>query len=441
MAELTEAPPPRARLIRAPCLVVGSWRLYALASLVPLAIFATILAGPSSEAPFNPLKGVDFGAFYGGATLVREGRIRQVGDMDAQRQVQRRIQEREHTGWSWYNALPHPPVASLLIAPLAWLPLRTAFWIWVGIGLGAAALSAWLLAQALCPRAPFVAAMVLFSFEPVWDVAWWGQIDSVLLPPVALGTILLLRGRDRRRDLAAGALLGALALKPIFVPLPFLVLLWGRRRAAIGMALTGFALAVISVAAVGVPGVRDYIALSRYYQQFSGSPAIVEWRMYNVRGMAIRLHIGSDDSRPWLVLATSLILAALTVTVTRRALHTDRSPDLALGVVVLGTVLTAYHVHIQSLVFLSIPLAAWMGRSLSAGPSLRAAGAWAMPVVAVHAGAALLRPDQPSPAVDAAGMETLLTAVLLVLLIALAVALSVPSLARRLARDAAVGQS
>src|SRR5687768_14198690 len=128
--------------------------------------------------------GVDFGAFYSGAMLVREGRVRELGDMDAQRDAQRRLHEREQTGWRWYNALPHPPVTILAMAPLAQFSLRTAFWLWVAAGLAAALAAAAILAKGLSPTAPVAATVVLVGFEPVWDVAWWGQLDSVLLLPV-----------------------------------------------------------------------------------------------------------------------------------------------------------------------------------------------------------------------------------------------------------------
>lgn len=415
-----------------------AWRFYALASLIPLAIFADLLVGPSAQEPFEPLMGVDFGAFYSGAMLVREGRVRELGEMEAQRDAQRRLHEREQTGWRWYNALPHPPVTILPLAPLADLPLRTAFWLWVAAGLVAAGAAALTLARALVPAPPLAAAAILVSFEPIWDVAWWGQLDSFLLLPVAAGAVLLLRPPDRRRDLAAGVLLGFLALKPIFVPVPFLALLWGRPWASVGMAASGGILAAVSVAAVGIDGVRDYVELSRYYQQFTGSPAIVEWRMYNLRGLAIRLGLDGESVGLAFVLAASLALAILTVVVAGRALRAHRSPDLALGLVILGTIVTAYHVHVQSLVFLTIPLAAWIGRSLAAastGPALF----WAAPVVAIHGGAMLLRPHLPSPAPTEARIETFLTIGCLAALVFVVLVLVAPRCARQLDANPTAG--
>jgi hypothetical protein len=399
------------------------WRLYALACLIPLTILVDLLVGPSAQKPFEPLMAVDFGAFYAAATMVRDGDARDLGEMETQRAAQTAVQEKADTGWRWYNAFPYPPVTSLFTAPLAGFSLVTAYWIWVALGLLAGGVASWLLARAFCPAIVSATTLILISFEPLWDVAWWGQIDSLLLLPVA-GSVVLLRAPDRlspatrkRRELLAGLLLGFLAIKPIFVPLPLLVLAWGRPRVAIGMIASGLALALTSLALVGIDGIGDYIDLARFYQAYSGSPAIVEWRMYNLRGAAIRLGWSwSEDVQLAVVLTLSVILALATLILSARALRLRRSPDLVAAAVTLGTILTAYHVHVQSLVFLAIPLAIWLRRSLQA-PSNIEAVAWALPVIAIHAGAALLRPQLPSPAVTETRLETLLTTACLLALL------------------------
>jgi hypothetical protein len=396
------------------------WRLYALCCLVAIGFFVNSLIGPGSAEPFARDRAVDFGAFYSGATLAWEGRLRDLVNQDAQRATQTEIQERERTGWRWYNTLPNPPVLSIIIAPLAALPLRTAYWLWMVIGLAAAAGAAWCLARRSCPMAIGATAIVLFSFEPIWDVAWWGQLDNLILLPVALGVVLLLSGKGNRRDVAAGVLLGALALKPIFVPVPFLALAWGRRPAALGMAGSGGLMAAISLVAIGLGGVRDYIKLSGTYRGFAGTPYIVEWRMFNMRGLIIRLGLGLDHQEQFrLAIVAMLLLGALAVAAAGSALSQNRSPDLALSVMVLGMLLTAYHVHVQSLVYLTVPLAMWIGRSLVSAGATRLT--WVIPVVAIHAGAFLLRPDKPSPAPSEARVETFLTVCMLAALVVLAV--------------------
>ncbi len=421
------------------------WRLYALACLVPLTIFVDLLVGPNAQEPFEPLMAVDFGAFYAAATMVRDGDARHLGEMEAQRAAQRQVQEDEDTGWRWYNAFPYPPVTSLFTAPLAVFSLITAYWIWACLGLLAGGAASWLLARSFCPAIVWATTMILVSFEPLWDVAWWGQIDSLLLLPVAAAVVLMRSSGNysprtrRRRDLLAGVLLGFLALKPIFMPLPLLVLAWGRPRAALGMVASALALALASVALVGIDGIGDYIDLARFYQAFSGSPAIVEWRMYNLRGAAIRLGWNwSEDVQLTVVLILSAILALATLILSARALRRTQSADLVAAAVILTTILTAYHVHVQSLVFLAIPLAIWLRRSLRAATALEAM-VWAVPVIAIHAGAALLRPQQPSPAATETRLETLLTTACLLALLGTLMALHVGQRARR--KAATVAQS
>lgn len=413
------------------------WRLYALACLIPLTIFVDLLVGPRAQKPFEPLMAVDFGAFYAAATMVRDGDARRLGEMEAQRAAQRQLQEEEETGWRWYNAFPYPPVVSLFTAPLAGFSLVTAFWIWASLGLLAGGVASWLLARAFCPAIVWATTVLLLGFEPIWDVAWWGQIDTFLLLPVA-GAVVLLRSSSTlppaargRRELLAGVLLGFLAIKPIFVPLPLLVLAWGRPRVAIGMVTSGLALALASVALVGIDGIGDYVDLARFYQAFSGSPAVVEWRMYNLRGAAIRLGLGwSEDIQLVAVLGVSILLALVTLVVSAVALRRGQSADLVAAAVVLGTILTAYHVHVQSLVFLAIPLAIWLRRSLRAASAREAIG-WAIPVLAIHAGAALLRPQQPSPAASETRLETLLTTACLLALLGTLLALYADQRSRR----------
>lgn len=406
------------------------WRLYAILCLIPLAIFVNLVIGPHAQEPFEPLMAVDFGAFYAAATMVRDGDAGDLGKMEAQRAAQAAVQADAGTGWRWYNAFPYPPVTSLFTAPLAAFSLVTAFWIWAALGIFAATLASWFLARAYVPTIVWPATLILVSFEPIWDVAWWGQIDSLILFPVAVGIALLRSGSGpagpsrNRRELIAGALFGVLAIKPIFVVLPLIVLAWGRPRAAVGMVLSGLALAAVSVALVGIGGIADYLELARFYQAFSGSPAVVEWRMYNLRGAAIRLDWAwPEGAQLAAVLTLSAILALTTAVLSARALRRHRDADVAAAAVILATVLTSYHVHVQSLVFLIIPLAIWLRRSL-VSPTHFQSLLWAIPILAIHGGSALLRPQQPSPGPSETRLETLITTACVVALICILASLA-----------------
>ena len=79
--------------------------------------------------------------------------------------------------------------------------------------------------------------------------------------------------------------MGSLALIPQYAIVPFLALLWGRRRAALGMAAAGGALALVSVAMVGVKGVERYCDMAEYFGRFEGTDTVTEWAMFNIRGL------------------------------------------------------------------------------------------------------------------------------------------------------------
>ena len=125
----------------------------------------------------------------------------------------------------------------------------------------------------------------------------------------------------------------------------------------------------------------------------------------------------SPSSSPF---SATRVLATLVVSA--RALRRGQSTDLVAAAVILGTILTAYHVHVQSLVFLAIPLAIWLHRSLHAASGPEAI-VWALPVIAIHAGAALLRPQQPSPAATETRLETPPTTACLLALVGMLLAL------------------
>jgi len=418
---------PKHRVRRA---IVWLWRLYAVVSLLLVVDSLDRLLGPTAEPAFGRHHAADFGGFYTGATIVWRDRASDLGDIDTQKQVQAEIQAREQTGWKWFNPLPHPPVLSLLTAPIAELPIRTAYWLWVLASVAAAGVAAYLLARVLSPAVPIATTIILLCFEPLWHLVWWGQVDAFILLPVAAGCALLLRARSGRDEVAAGLLIGTLALIPQYAVVPFLALAVARRRAAAGMAAMGGLLALASVAMVGRDGLAHYVDMVRYFGAFTGTATVTERAMFNVRGMVLRLGLDlGEQTIIRLVWAIALILAALTVAAAGRALRPGRAPDLALGLVLLAALLTSYHTHRQTLVFLFVLFAALVGRSLAPGTHPAVALLWATPVIGLHAATAILRREFP---ISAYPIQTYLAPVCLALLLLLALALLVPHLARHL---------
>jgi hypothetical protein len=230
----TALPRPLPREDRLRSGVIVAWRLFAVVALATVIYPLDRLIGPISipaySAGYSP--GMDFGGFYTGATIAWRADYEHLGDIQTQRRVQAEIQRRERSGWKWFNPLPHPPVLSLFTAPLAAMRLRAAYLTWVILSFLAAALAAYLLARTLAPAVPLATTLILLSYEPLWHLLWWGQVDALVLLPVAAGGVLLLRARSRRDDVAGGFLMGALALIPQYAIVPFLAL--AKWRAAAG---------------------------------------------------------------------------------------------------------------------------------------------------------------------------------------------------------------
>jgi len=311
------------------------------------------------------------------------------------------------------------------------LRLRVAYWVWVTLSFIAAGIAAFILGKTLTPAVPLATTLVLLSYEPLWHLLWWGQVDAFLLLPFVGGVAVLLRAKSRRDEILAGVLMGFLALIPQYAIIPFLALLWGRRWAALGMAAGAGALALGSVAMVGRAGVERYIEMAEYFGRFEGTDTVTEWAMFNVRGAVMRNGPDmSNDALLRLVWIVAIPLAILSLAAAGRALPAGRSPDLALGVAALAALLVSYHTHRQTMVFLFVLFAACVGRGLRPGTSLWLALIWVVPVIVVHAWTVYLRNEIRIGDYPIQNYQTPVAIGALVLLCAI---LLIPAAARRLA--------
>ncbi|MEJ7762317.1 MAG: glycosyltransferase family 87 protein [Thermomicrobiales bacterium] len=418
-------------LDRVRTMVAWAWRLYALIALVTVWSSLERNIGPGREPAFGRFHAADFGGFYTGATIAHRGNYENLGNRQVQQATQQGIQQAEGTGWRWFNPLPHPPILSLATSPIARLPIRTAYWVWVAATIVAAGMAAYLLGRAMTPAVPLATTAVLVTFEPLWHLIWWGQVDAFILLPFAAGCALLVRSRSRDDDILAGAMMGVIALTPQYAIVPFLALALGRRWAAAGMAASAGALALGSALLVGRTGVDHYLDMARYFGAFSGTATVTEWAMFNIRGVLLRQYPGlTPDTGRMLVYGVSIGLGALAVAAAARALRPGRAPDLALGLVSLASLVTSYHTHRQTMVFLFVLFAALAGRALRPGVSLPMALVWLAPVIGYHFAADALR-DAPY-AYTFYPIQRYLTPPAILALVILAAALLVPWASRRL---------
>jgi hypothetical protein len=168
-------------------------------------------------------------------------------------------------GKEWILPYAYPPPFALLLIPfgkLAFLPANLA---WIGFSLSLAFLSVFLvLSQSwLDRRQRIYASLSLLAFTPfTLDCLAGGQTSAIGMLIVA-GVYSLTK---KRREFAAGLVLGLGYYKPpLFVFLALAFLLQRRWRVIGGALLSGLALVLLSVIYLGPSGFMDYLEkMSRY---------------------------------------------------------------------------------------------------------------------------------------------------------------------------------
>jgi GT2 family glycosyltransferase len=204
------------------------------------------------------LRGPDFFNFYAAAKLFVTHGGAAVYDIAMQRQVELQITGQDPR---FFIVLPyfHPPYYTLLIAPLAYLDYRDAYYVMAAVNvLLAAALIVILVRNSLSVhgRGWLVAAAMIAGFFPLFVTVLQGQSDLVVLVPLAGAYAAWARGRYGM----AGALSALALAKPqllLLIPVLFIARRAWRALAAFAGVLGG--LGVISVIGFGLDPVIGYL--------------------------------------------------------------------------------------------------------------------------------------------------------------------------------------
>jgi len=196
----------------------------------------------------------DFSVTYLGCRMVYLGQASKLYDLAEQLKEKRSL---------FKDAPPliyeHPPFEALLLSPLGALPYNKAYMVW-----GLINVAIWLYVPFLLrpyaptPRDELGYLTLWLLFAPLGVTLFQGQSSLVMLLVYEVVFVSLKQGRDFR----AGAILGLGLFKFQFI-LPFAVIFLLRRQWTFmkGFLLTAAALGVLSVVAVGWPGIWSYIHL------------------------------------------------------------------------------------------------------------------------------------------------------------------------------------
>ena len=204
------------------------------------------------------LRGPDFFNFYGAAKLYVTSGGSAVYDLAMQRQIELQITGQDP---SRFILLPyfHPPYYTLLIAPLAFLDYRHAYYVMAAVNVAlVVALIAILVKTGLRVhgRGWLVASAMIGGFFPLFVTVLQGQSDLVVLVPLAGAYASWARGRYAM----AGALSALALAKPqllLLIPILFIARrAWGALAAFAAVVL---ALGVVSVVGLGFGSVMTYL--------------------------------------------------------------------------------------------------------------------------------------------------------------------------------------
>lgn len=309
-------------IIRIACVAI----LLAVFALLAL-MFATWRGGRSA------LGTPDYAGFYVAATILNRGEPAHLYDQELQAVLYHRLIPAAPAGERYPYA--HAPLVAFLLRPLAALPFRWSYAVWLTI-LAAVALAAfrvlWRTVEAIPPEDRATACLVGLSFLPLALECWLaGQLSVVGLFWVAVALRCLRAGLPVRTGVALSLCLYKPTMMLFTVPV---LVLAGRWRIVGGFVAGALGLGGLTLAAVGWSGCRAFLGVLVSYSgtMARGSPGFKVFKHVDLNAF---LHLLLGGPTPvaralWLG-ATVAAMAALAITWRSRLVRSDEQRALILG--------------------------------------------------------------------------------------------------------------
>lgn len=204
-----------------------------------LALVVWVLSGRGLTDPAGRPIGTDFLSFWTVSWALLHGNVAAIYAPQLLESLELRIIPQTHPT---YAAWQYPPVALLIVAPLALVPYLWSLFLWLGCGLSAYVLAL----RRIFPHR--LTPLLGLAFPPVWTTITHGQTSVVAVPIFTWGLILL-----SQSPVAAGMLFGLLVFKPQFGLLVPVALVAGGYWRSLGVAAaTGTGLILVSVMLFGI---------------------------------------------------------------------------------------------------------------------------------------------------------------------------------------------
>jgi len=332
---------------------VRGWRRLAFAGAAGAGI-GCFLAWAANWFVFisGNLQGPDFFSFYAAAEIFVKQGPSSVYDILIQKQYEIAITQRPP---DTFIVLPyfHPPFYTLLIAPLAFLSYRAAYYAMTAFNLALLiALTVILVRGSLRVhgRAVIVATSLIAGFLPLFVTILQGQSDLVVLVPLAGAYLAWSRGRA-----GWAGVLSALAFsKPqLLLLIPVLFITRRSWRAMVGFAGTVLALALVSVAGFGLNPVLEYVSSVGSWAiggqlPTHGQAVYTDTAVYSLRHILEILPGGGK------VIAFAILVGLLALVAVSLSWRPDK-PRLDFALAVAASLVLSPHQNVHDLALLVIP--------------------------------------------------------------------------------------
>jgi alpha-1,2-mannosyltransferase len=314
-----------------------------LAITLGVVVFSQGVLDPSGK----PL-GTDFLHFWSASNLLWQGRPEAAYDPTCLAAISQSIVGLDAPHYAWL----YPPMALLVVAPLAALPYLPALTAWLGVTLLGYMTALW----RILPDRRAILPMVAFS--PVFINLGHGQ--NALLSTALMGWGLILLPRC---PWLGGALMGVLIYKPhlgLLVPVALFAV--GNWRSFLGAGLAALALTGLSYGLLGAQ-VWTAFLVNTEFTRLIVEQGLTPWQKMISSFGAARM-LGAPVGIAWGLQALVSLTAALAVGWVWRG---TASHFVKVAALVVGTLLAAPLVWDYDAVLLSIPLAALVAEGLRRG--------------------------------------------------------------------------
>jgi hypothetical protein len=328
-------------------------------SIITAAVLWTMwlvdVSTPGAIDRLGKIKGTDFLQFYVGGSFVRDGRLQDFYDVNAQYARAQAVAPASRD--TLYLPIQSPQTA-LVFAPLSALPYGVAVGIWLAVIVLLYLTACWLIwrrCDALRRyRAEVIACVV--AFPGLYSTVLHGQTSAVALLFVTAALIALWR----EHRMAGGLALGCLLFKPHWLAATIAVFVVAREwRVVAGMLASAAVQLGVTYAAAGAAAMNGYWKILLSVQRIGD---LLEPRPGDSLKSFFKVFVPSEPAALVLYVAASCVVLLITARVWR----SDTRFELRASAVVIGTILISPHAFAYDLILLApvyLLLANWLAEA------------------------------------------------------------------------------